>query len=545
MESIKLVLLIALCFVVSTLQAKEFELVVKNNSLAKMNSSDQGKSNNKILFEKIVIEAETLEEAIGIAKEKGVYESVSENIKVFTDAQPKFNNSLVSSQSANYYNDPFFSEQTYWEKINDGYYTAASNNILSAVKIEIPYAPIRVGVVDGGFYNDYEDIIAQGVSFINEPESGQNIGDNYISPDSDRECENGHGTAVMAVIGAKSNDGYGIAGIVDADLVAVRTLRCGTGNLYSVGQAIRYLIGQEVDEIPPLDKPVNVINLSLGGFSDYGCPEFIQSAINDAKELGVAIVAAAGNFQQDSHNFYPASCDGVISVAAISAETGDKFASSNFGDYVDIGAQGSFVASYALGTQQIGYWEETSFASPIVAGSIAMAYQSAPNLDSAKVEELMHLSVRTLSDKEDCFALGCGSGLLDTGAFVKSVIAHENNELGIITHALEGAEFCDKKVYLTSSGVKSRLCSSYKVNIKVGNVNKIDRATIYRVLKGYDFTIENAEIVAIVENSESILSDMDLGNYDYGYSLCEQCQAEDEIYIFNIDAAFTPSVCND
>jgi serine protease len=533
--------------------AETFNLVVKDLAVKDpLMKSSQAKnaSENPAGIKTISIEANSLSEALAIAKSSGMYKTVEQDAMVQTNSKPRVMDQPVSQQSSfdGAPNDPYFPEQTYWSKQNTGFQSAAANDILGANAITVPYAPVRIGVIDGGFFDDFQDIVVKdGVSFVALPTLGQAIGDSYLSPEADRSCETGHGTGIIGIIGAKSNDGYGMAGIANADLFAVRALRCGSGALSDVSKGIRYLIGETVDGIPGLDKPVNVINISLGAhISIGGCPSYIQDAVKAANDLGVTIVAAGGNFNKDSGDFFPAACSGVVSVAAISSDSGDKFSSSNYGDSIDISAQGSYIASYNTGNpSQVGYWEETSFSTAIVTGTVALGYQAAPTLTRTKLEELMKSTSNKLTGAVECEMYGCGSGLLNAKDFIASAFAFENKEFGAIDYLLNNTESCDMNVYLASNNVKARLCDSYSVTLDVTDDSANASFAVYKVAKGEALNFNSADIVANVSETSFILASLDLESFDYGYTVCENDNCEvGDILPLKPTTAPKPTVCD-
>jgi len=145
------------------------------------------------------------------------------------------------------------------------------------------------------------------------------------------ESSSWHGTHVTGTIvgqGYASEVGAESGGIVGgaygAMVVPVRVLgKCGgfdsdveAGILWAAGLATSNGSGGTV---PINTNPAKVINLSLG--SDTSCTADMQDAITQAINQGVIVVAAAGNGNPTGTpanvaNFNPASCSGVISVAA-------------------------------------------------------------------------------------------------------------------------------------------------------------------------------------------------------------------------------------
>jgi subtilisin family serine protease len=114
-----------------------------------------------------------------------------------------------------------------------------------------------------------------------------------------------------------------------------------------------------------------VINYSAGG----AAPEFFElQAIQNARKLGIVMVVAAGNEQEDTDviRYYPASyrLDNMISVAAIQKDGG----LTNFSNYgkktVDIAAPGKWIYS-TLPKNRYGFLSGTSQATAFVTGHLA------------------------------------------------------------------------------------------------------------------------------------------------------------------------------
>lgn len=114
-----------------------------------------------------------------------------------------------------------------------------------------------------------------------------------------------HGTAVAGIIGARTGNGIGIAGVAPgARLMALRACwetgaqpaRC---NSLTLGKAINYA----------LENRAQIINLSLAGPPD----RLLQSLLQAAVARGVVVVGAADPQRPDGG--FPASFPGVIGVA--------------------------------------------------------------------------------------------------------------------------------------------------------------------------------------------------------------------------------------
>merc|ERR1719197_1278734 len=92
----------------------------------------------------------------------------------------------------------------------------------------------------------------------------------------------------------------------------------------------------------------------------------IEKAVNEATKRGIAVVAAAGNFNDDACTFAPAFAANTITVGA--TDRRDKiWQYSNYGKCVDIFAPGNIVRSaHVLSDSAYKYSSGTSMACPHV-----------------------------------------------------------------------------------------------------------------------------------------------------------------------------------
>ncbi|MFO7814588.1 MAG: S8 family serine peptidase [Halanaerobiales bacterium] len=109
-----------------------------------------------------------------------------------------------------------------------------------------------------------------------------------------------------------------------------------------------------------------IVNISLGF---YEAENYHEILIENLSETGVGIIAAAGN-DDSSISFYPAAFEeDVVAVASIQGDTKTNY--SNYGEYIDICAEGSFFTTISL-PQFFSYRTSgTSFAAPRVSSFIA------------------------------------------------------------------------------------------------------------------------------------------------------------------------------
>ncbi|MGQ0617980.1 MAG: S8 family serine peptidase [Acidimicrobiia bacterium] len=242
-------------------------------------------------------------------------------------------------------------------------------------------AGVTVAVLDSGASLDHEDLATHIVG------AATCVGTNGAS---DRcvpggQDDDGHGTHVAGVVAAARNNGRGIAGVApDASLLIVKVLRescdapgpCGAqGTADDVSAGIRYAADQGAD----------VINLSLGSYSQavFG-PEF-DKALDYAWERGALPVVAAGNDVASASGFEdePAIVVGAVDRANAKSTYANgvgtaRWALSAPGGEADTVAtcesapQGILSTYWINGADGYACLAGTSMAAPHVAGAAAL-----------------------------------------------------------------------------------------------------------------------------------------------------------------------------
>jgi serine protease len=278
---------------------------------------------------------------------------------------------------------------------------------------------VVVAVVDTGVLLDHPDLRNQwlrdgggqviGYDFIQDA-ARANDGDGIDpNPDDPGDQAGGpgassfHGTHVAGTIAAESDNAIGVAGVSwGARLMPLRALGIGGGTTFDVMQAVRYAarLSNASGTVPPVR--ADIINLSLG--SDL-YSESEQRTFNEARAQGVLVVASAGNANSDVPS-YPASYDGVVSVAATTIDR-TRAPYSNFGPLIDVAAPGgdgvdrdrdgfpeavaSTIGSDDGGSIEfgIGLLAGTSMAAPHVAGVMALMKSLYPALAPAEFDALL------------------------------------------------------------------------------------------------------------------------------------------------------------
>lgn len=246
-------------------------------------------------------------------------------------------------------------------------------------------------------------------------------------PTQDRDSS-WHGTHVAGTIAAVSNNGSGVAGVAyGANVVPVRVLgKCG-GTTADIADGIIWASGGNVSGAPTNSNPADVINMSLGG--QGSCSSTTQQAINIARGNGSTLVIASGNSDDDSTNYNPGNCSGVVNVSATDRNGGRAYY-SNYGSNVDVSAPGGAMSSandpngvlstYNSGTttpstDSYGYSQGTSMATPHVAGVAALIKEADPAASPDDVESILKQTTRSFPGA----CSGCGTGIVDAYAAVQ------------------------------------------------------------------------------------------------------------------------------
>lgn len=332
-------------------------------------------------------------------------------------------------------NDPRFDEQ--WH-----YYEQTGGLNLPSAWDSATGSGVVVAVLDTGYrpHADLNANILPGYDMISNL-SVANDGDGRDSDARDpgdavavNECgSNGaqssswHGTHVSGTVAAVTNNGEGVAGVAyDAKVVPVRVLgKCG-GLTSDIADGIIWASGGSVSGIPANSHPADVINMSLGGSGS--CSSTTQNAINIARNNGTVVVIAAGNDNDNSANYNPGNCDGVVNVASVGRNGGRAYY-SNYGSNIDVAAPGGaqtfandpegILSTYNSGSKapssdSYGFSQGTSMAAPHVAGVAALIKQAKPNATPDEIEAILKSTTRSFP--ETC--TGCGTGIVDAGAAV-------------------------------------------------------------------------------------------------------------------------------
>ncbi|MEB3197731.1 MAG: S8 family serine peptidase [Candidatus Sericytochromatia bacterium] len=236
---------------------------------------------------------------------------------------------------------------------------------------------VLVAVIDSGIDVSHPDLMGQafeGWDLTGKVAGPGGLVDGY-----------GHGTHVAGVIGARVNNGVGIAGLAPGcKLLPVRIFNnFGHSTSGASAAAIVWAV----------DHGAKVINASWGSPMQS---QAMTDALAYAADKDVIVVAAAGNSGNNEPK-YPGAEPLAVGVAA--SNDIDGWASfSTFGDWVDLAAPGEGVLStypLALGN---GYriMRGTSMAAPHVTAAAALLRSQHPSWSREQVIERLYVTAKDI-----------------------------------------------------------------------------------------------------------------------------------------------------
>jgi hypothetical protein len=217
---------------------------------------------------------------------------------------------------------------------------------------------VRVALIDTGVETDHPDLTGRVA-----------VARNLV--DGRTDVAEMHGTAVAGIIGARADDGVGIAGIApDSGLIALRACwhQEGRGaaavcSSFTLAKALQFA----------LDEKVEIINLSIGGPTDRLLERLLDAATSRGIIVVSAIDAAAGKVA------FPASHRGVLAVAEVDGHD----ASSDV-----LLAPGRDVPTPIPG-KKWGFVSGSSFAAAHVTGLVALLRELDPDVQPQQVREAL------------------------------------------------------------------------------------------------------------------------------------------------------------
>ncbi len=232
---------------------------------------------------------------------------------------------------------------------------------------------IKIGVLDGGVIISHDDLI------------GRVTGDTGYGWDN-------HGTFIAGIIGAKTNNNKGIAGIDwNAQLISKKI--DGTDDTFKYNAIMDVVINSGAD----------ILNLSWSICSDCDnsvpTPRYsttLALALSNVYKLGVITVAAMAGYNSSVTNYPAGYGQGIIAVGATNESdirwNVSNIKGSNYGNHIDVSAPGVNIIStypfYPLYKLDSG----TSAATPHVTGIASLLLSLNSQLYNDDVENIIRIS---------------------------------------------------------------------------------------------------------------------------------------------------------
>jgi thermitase len=298
---------------------------------------------------------------------------------------------------------------------------------------------VKIAVIDTGV-----DLQHPGLKGV----AGDASQPNHLAPITDwRDFVDGDASPqeVLSGTGEGYGHGTGVAGVIlqvapYATIMPIRVLGPnGSGDVTNVVSAIQWA----------MDHGAKIINLSLGTTARV---DAVSSMIGTATSKGIYVVTASGN-TNDTNVLYPAAdaqdaARGgakLISVgstgsgnlvgaylggtSATAAGIDQKSEFSTFGPQVEIVAPGEIMTTL-LPESKIGDWTGTSFAAPVVSGTLALALsQPLTAAQSALVGSAITATANKVDACNPSLVGQLGKGRLDAEAFMRSVLGLAANPI--------------------------------------------------------------------------------------------------------------------
>lgn len=387
---------------------------------------------------------------------------------------------------------------------------------------------VKIGISDGKVNNTDADLQGK-VSYLFENQFNSNFS-----------CgsESWHGVGVAAIAAAQGNNAHGITGVCSD---------CGILNVpYGSYQHLLVLA----------NNGVKVINLSwINGYNyndgsyNSGFFQSQQDIINEIHEMGVVLVAGAGNVSTYSNSTapnyslycYPASYEHVISVTVVQAKNSnfsDEVVNYPFGNVswynedlitptgsyengvytpywegtttnsrVDICGPGyaPLYSSFLLGCNDL-YASATSAATPYVTGTVALMQSLNSCLLPDEIEDILQLSSKNIEANPYNFMYAgrLGSGKLETGdavEFVYEAMKPVGNAL------IDGQDFW--RFNFDLQHINNKLTISNQIFRDQNTSNFVAKNSI-EVLEKSDFKPNNLGFVDLKINSDLVLCNNNL-----------------------------------
>lgn len=296
-------------------------------------------------------------------------------------------------------NDPLLHEQPFINKLN----------LPIVWDITKGNPNIKVAIIDTGVDRDHPDL---GYGYGNYTNVSYTLGwdyktnTQYHAPHDD----GSHGTEIAGLIGAKTNNIHGVAGISGGNnssgitMMSYRVIEKDGDKTSSIGSAIKKAV----------DQGANIIYLSIG----QSYTPAVVDALNYAHTHNVVVICATGNEGIPSIAF-PASYETTIAVGE-SSTIDKRDSKSNYGAGLNLLAP-AFVSRTTSLDNNYFLTSGTSMAAALVSGTVALMLSKNPSLTPTKVRDILQCTATKVSGysyNDNGWNNEVGYGVLNTFAAV-------------------------------------------------------------------------------------------------------------------------------
>lgn len=439
-----------------------------------------------------------------------------------------------SSENWNYYeeqsqfaaegpNDTYFIDQTAWMEPHEN--LAGVSDILRAWKASEKIEHLTVAIVDSGFDSHPDLSWKEGINlyFPTELADAQEY-KRYRTACAGVSGANYHGQQVGAVVGAISGNGYGVSGILDADLVAVNVAMCdGAGVLSSTMDGIRWAAGDPNVGMYPISKPAKIINVSRGtGPGETDCPTYAQDAVDYAISRGSIVVISAGNYSEvPSSKIAPGNCEGVVTVANI-GRSGAPSGSTSRGSAVELSAIGELVPAISPDGDERTLMFGTSFSAPTTTGAFGLLWQQIPELSADDVIKMARETARPLPGNPS----DLGWGVVDAYRMLDRATTLLSEAPADYDHPERtGSVTAGLAQYLESNGYVAGACSAVEMDVDA-QLSPGKHIVVFEVPEGEPLNRMNGTKALSSQNTRFLTNITAKTNSQFGYQICDDSEGQ-------------------